>query len=71
MSTYITAQGDTIDYICWSHYGQQSGAVEAVLEANRSISLADAGPVLPAGLVIELPPLPTPVAEVQPLRLWG
>ncbi len=68
MATYRTRDGDTLDWICWKHYGRQSGAVEAVLEANRH--LADKGPILTSGLEIELPDLgqPTPVNEVE---LWS
>lgn len=68
-SEYLTREGDTVDYICWKFYGQQSGAVELVLDANRA--LADRGPLLPAGLTIVLPDLPKPAIDVQPLRLWG
>lgn len=68
-TTYRTAQGDTLDFICWKFYGQQSGAVEAVLLANPG--LADLGPVLPENTVVTLPELPKPASEVQPIRLWG
>ena len=54
--------------ICWRHYGEQSGAVEVVLEANPG--LADTGPVLPAGIIIELPELPPAVQELPTVRLW-
>ena len=68
-ANYKTAQGDTLDYVCWKFYGQQSGAVEAVLLANPG--LADLGPVLPANTAVLLPDLPKPASEVQPIRLWG
>lgn len=68
MNTYLTSQGDTLDYICWKYYGQQSGAVELVLEANPG--LADLGEVLPLNTQIILPDLPEPATEVQPIRLW-
>lgn len=68
-TTYRTAHGDTLDYICWKFYGQQSGAVEAVLLANPG--LADLGPVLPENTVVTLPELPKTASEVQPIRLWG
>ena len=68
-TTYKTAEGDTLDYICWQFYGQQSGAVERVLLANPG--LADFGPVIPANTAITLPELPAPATEVQPIRLWG
>lgn len=68
-TTYKSSQGDTLDYICWRFYGQQSGAVEAVLVANPG--LADLGPVIPANTMITLPDLQQPASEVQPIRLWG
>ena len=67
--TYLTTQGDTVDYICWKYYGAQSGLVELVLEANPG--LADIGPELPAGMTIVLPDRPAAAVEAQPLRLWG
>ena len=69
MTEYRTRQGDTLDYICWRQYGQQSGAVEAVLLANPG--LADVGAVIPLDTVVVLPDLPKPASEVQPIRLWG
>ncbi|MES9873171.1 MAG: tail protein X [Candidatus Sedimenticola sp. 6PFRAG7] len=65
---YRTKDRDTLDALCWRHYGQQSGAVEAVLEANPG--LADKGVVLAAGEVIELPGLPTPNLTIETVRLW-
>lgn len=67
-TSYQTSQGDTLDFICWKFYRQQSGAVEAVLQANPG--LADLGPVLPANTRITLPDLPKPATEKQPIRLW-
>lgn len=67
--TYRTKDGDMIDHVCWRFYKQQSGAVEAVLEANPG--LCERLPLLPANIVIVLPELPKPVTEVQPIRLWG
>lgn len=68
-TVYRTSQGDTLDYICWKYYRQQSGAVERVLDANPGLS--DLGPVLPINTTITLPDLPKPASEVQPIRLWG
>ena len=65
---YRTKDGDMLDWICWRHYGQQAGAVEAVLKANPGLS--EAGPLLPAGLVIELPELPQPNQSIDTVRLW-
>jgi len=60
----IARQGDTVDAICWRHYGRTDGTVEAVLEANAG--LADFGAVLPAGTVVFLPDLNT-VPNTAPL----
>ncbi len=67
-TSYVTQQGDMLDLICYRHYGRQSGAVEAVLEANPR--LADADPVYPAGMRIVLPDLPQPTAEEHLITLW-
>jgi phage tail protein X len=67
MAKYLTKNGDTLDYICWKHYGQQSGAVEQVFEANPG--LADAGTILTAGTVIELPAL-TVTNKSNTISLW-
>ena len=65
--SYRTKQGDMIDMICHRQYGRSVGAVEAVLEANRDLSLRSA--IMPPGIEIILPdlaPIPTP----QPIKLW-
>lgn len=64
---YQTRRGDMLDWICHQHYGQRPKAVEAVLEANPG--LARYGPILPAGLVIELPDL-GPSEQKNRIRLW-
>ena len=68
MIRYRTRDGDMIDAICYAHYGRTDGAVEAVLEANRHLARRD--PILPAGLIIDLPDLPAPAARPDPVRLW-
>lgn len=62
-------QGDTLDQLCWRHLGRTAGVVEAALLANPG--LADLGPVLPHGTVIDLPD-PAPVAPAQRalIQLW-
>lgn len=69
MTTYTTKQGDVLDAVVSAYYGRTFGVVELVLESNRALGLADLGPVLPAGLVIELPEIEPP-ASPQPTRLW-
>ncbi len=67
MIKYRTSENDMLDWIAWKHYGKQSGAVEAILEANPG--LADYGDKLPAGLVIILPEIQLPETD-KIVRLW-
>lgn len=59
---------DTVDAICWRHYGRTDGAVEAVLEANPG--LASHGPFLPLGTPVTLPELPPPAVKPT-INLWN
>lgn len=60
-------QGETLDLICWRHYGRTAGVTERVLEANRD--LAALGPIIPSGRIVELPALPT-AATAATVQLW-
>lgn len=51
----ITQQGETVDALCWRHYGRTAGTVESVLEANAG--LAERGVVLPMVISVTLPVL--------------
>jgi phage tail protein X len=62
-----TLQGDTVDAVCQRVYGRTAGVTEAVLAANPG--LADLGPVLPHGTVIDLPDI-SPQPAVQRVQLW-
>ena len=62
---YRCQEGDTLDRICWLHYGRES-AVPRVIEANPGIS--DLGPYLPAGTLVTLPDLADPPR--QTVQLW-
>lgn len=64
---YRTRPGDMLDWICTQYYGERPRAVEAVLDANPG--LAAYGPVLPAGLEIELPDL-GPTEDTSLINLW-
>lgn len=69
MSTTLrTIQNDTVDALCWRHYGRTAGVAEAVLAANPG--LADHGPELPAGLLVTLPELQHTVPQRQMVNLW-
>jgi len=68
MTTYKTKAGDTVDYICWKHYGAtNTGQIEAVLAANTGI--AELGPELPGGLTLTLPDVTPKPATIT--RLFG
>lgn len=66
-ANYTTIDGDILEQICNRHYNNLPGALEAVLEANRG--LAKLGPVLPAGITIQLPELAPPTNE-DTYTLW-
>lgn len=68
MNQYRASQGDTVDFIAWRVYGTQgSQVVEQLLEANPG--LADIGPVLPAGTLVNCPEIDT-TQKAQGTRLW-
>jgi len=62
VAIYRTKSGDVLDRICHIHYDGLSGAYEQVLAVNQG--LAAKGPVLSAGIEIELPEL-EPVSSVD------
>lgn len=64
----LAQQGDTVDVLCWRHYGRTRGLVELVLEMNAG--LADHGPVLPHGLAVEMPEPPATKPTAPLLQLW-
>lgn len=67
-AVYVTAEGETLDYIAWRHYGTTDGAVvEQVLAANPG--LADLGPVYRPGVEIQMPAVVTQAVD-QGVRLW-
>lgn len=68
---YETKRGDSIDLICYQHYGHTQNVVEKVLERNRGLSLH--GVLLPAGLQIVLPEIAAPESGANTrelVRLW-
>lgn len=66
--TVRTQQNDTVDALCWRHYGRTAGVTEAVLDANPG--LADHGPVLPHGLTVQMPEAQTAAPQRQMVNLW-
>lgn len=66
--TIRTQQNDTVDALCWRHYGRTAGVTEAVLQANPG--LADHGPTLPLGLAVQMPETHTAAPQRQMVNLW-
>lgn len=67
MQTVRANQGDTVDVICWRHYGRTAGVTEAVLEANPGIAVHV--PYLPMGLEISLPDIAAQKKQ-ETIQLW-
>ncbi|KAI3489592.1 hypothetical protein L1887_46643 [Cichorium endivia] len=61
------AEYDTVDALCWRHYGRTQGVTEQVLQANPG--LAEYCPFLPHGLQVELPDI-TASTTAQTVQLW-
>ncbi|MGQ2906751.1 MAG: tail protein X [Aliihoeflea sp.] len=68
MRTYTTRQGEMVDAICRRVYGDESGYVERVLDANPG--LAEMPVPLPIGTVIDLPEIPRAAEVVPVVNLW-
>ncbi|MFS4437838.1 tail protein X [Paracoccaceae bacterium GXU_MW_L88] len=67
---YRSHEGDVLDLICRKHYGAGKYSVEAVL--NHNPGLAEHGPVLPRGVLIDLPEeLEVTAEQKNVVRLWG
>ena len=68
MAQYRTRNLDTIDLIAWRHYRTTKNRVVEQLFINNP-GVADFGPLLPAGVLIQLPELkPTP--KPGGFKLW-
>ena len=68
MATYRAQAGEMVDEICQLYYGRTAGVVEQVYEANRG--LAELGPRLPAGALVELPEIEPAETETVYPELW-
>lgn len=68
MTTYVTKAGDTVDFIAWNYYSSTgTDLLEQLLNANPG--LAGQGPILAAGIVVQLPVIDK-TAEIAGVRLW-
>lgn len=65
--TIRTSDGDRLDTLCFRHYGNLTGTVEAVVAANPG--LAKAPQPFASGVIIHLPDLP--VKTRKQIQLWS
>lgn len=70
MATYLTKEGDTLDFIAYKYYGSTDNQqVEKILNANYKLSEYPA--VLSEGILIELPDQTrTPTISNKKVKLW-
>ena len=61
-------QGDTLDLICFRHFGQTANVTEMALELNPGI--ARLGEVLPEGCSVFLPAT-APPRVIETVQLWS
>ncbi len=66
MVTYITREGDVLDWIVWQHYGTIS-VLEKVMQANPNIT----DEKLSAGIEIKLPYIEAVQKNNNEVRLWS
>ena len=66
MVTYITKEGDVLNWIVWRHYGTIS-VLEKVMEANPKIT----DERLAAGIEIKLPYIEIILKNGSEVRLWN
>ncbi len=59
-------QGDTVDLLCFRHYGSTQGVTEQVLAANPGLSSTL---FLTAGQEVELPDQPS-IKTQEMIQLW-
>ena len=66
MVTYLTKEGDVLDWIVWRHYGTIS-VLEKVMQANPNVT----DEILNAGIEIKLPYIEVAQKNNSEVRLWN
>lgn len=67
--SYLTSKGDTLDAICFRHYGSYSAEIlNAVLRRNRWVP--GLGVRFPSGKVLVLPVITVASIETRKFKLW-
>lgn len=69
MALYRAQANEMVDEICHLYYGRTQVTVEAVYEENPG--LAELGPRLPVGTLIELPDVPEDSTKARYAELWN
>jgi len=67
MTSIISRAGDTVDAICYRHYGKTASVTEAVYASNAG--LAEKGLILPPGISISLPEVQAETTQ-KSVNLW-
>lgn len=68
MRTLTALEGDTLDRLLYRHYGTTAGLVEQALEYNRQLANL---PILPMGLIVNMPEQTASVVVKDTLQLWS
>lgn len=65
--TIVTVEGDMVDLLAFRRFGDSSVTTETIYAANPG--LAELGPILPAGVTINIP-VPIERQRSTTERLW-
>ncbi|NRA20984.1 MAG: tail protein X [Oceanospirillaceae bacterium] len=65
---YRSRQGETLDLICYRHYGTSHLTTEIVMQANPE--LAEQGLIIVENTLLELPQITSTTPVNNTLQLW-
>ena len=68
MRTLTALEGDTLDRLLYRYYGTTAGLVEQALEYNPQLANL---PILPMGLIVNMPEQTASVVVKDTLQLWS
>ena len=68
MRTLIAQEGDTLDRLIYRYYGETAGLVEHALTLNPQLTNT---PILPMGLIVNMPEQTASVVVKDTLQLWS
>lgn len=66
MITYITKEGDILDWIIWRHYGTVN-VIGKVMKENPSVT----DELLASGIIIKLPHIESVQKTSREIKLWS